>query len=181
MNTPRLLLVPGSVDSVRAEIYDHSMLARILHATVPDNWPPESMVDALPLFLGWLEAAPEMSHWYVWYALAHSKTESAGPNVLVASGGFLGPPVDGQIQIGYSVLPQFQNLGYATELVQALVKWAFQSDDVCKIVAETEWENPASVRVLTKAGFQCEGAPDAAAQQSGGGRFELHKSRASHQ
>jgi [ribosomal protein S5]-alanine N-acetyltransferase len=87
----------------------------------------------------------------------------------VAGGGFLGAPQDGIAQIGYSVLPQFQGRGYATEMVGGLVRWAMGQPGVVRVVAETEWANPASVRVLTKAGF----TPAGLAAEPGGARFEF--------
>lgn len=169
MNTARLGLVPATVTLARAEIGDRVEFARLLGAAVPDDWPPETLADALPLFLGWLEAAPECVGWYGWYALA-AGDDGAGA-MLVASGGFMGPPREGVVEIGYSVLPQFQGRGYATEIVGGLVRWAMEQPGVTRVVAETEWANPASVRVLEKAGFaRCEGAT-----APGGARFELRK------
>jgi ribosomal-protein-alanine N-acetyltransferase len=165
--TARLTLIPATVALARAEIGDRGEFARLLGASVPDNWPPESLADALPLFLGWLEAAPDRIGWFRWYALAAG--DSAAVPVLVACGGFKGPPQDGTVEIGYSVLPQFQGRGYATELVGALLRWALGQPGVARVVAETEWANPASVRVLSKAGF----APVGPATKPGGARFEL--------
>ena len=116
--------------------------------------------------MSWLEAAPERSGWFGWYALAGG-AEAAAP-VLVASGGFKGPPRNGVAEIGYSVLPQFQGRGYATEMVAGLVQWALRQPGVTRIVAETEWANLASVRVLQKAGF----TPGGATTAPGGARFE---------
>jgi [ribosomal protein S5]-alanine N-acetyltransferase len=164
--TARLVLVPATVEIARAELGDRVEFARLLAATIPDNWPPESAVDALPLFLGWLEAAPDQSGWFGWYGLAQVGED--GSRVLVGSGGFLGPPEAGEVRMGYSVLPQFQRRGYATEMVRALVAWALAQPGVMGITAETEWENAMSVRVLEKSGFLQIGE-----RTSGGGaRFE---------
>jgi RimJ/RimL family protein N-acetyltransferase len=149
------------------ELRDRNQFARLLDAVVPDNWPPESTADALPLFLSWLEAAPDRTGWFGWYALI--REANANGSVLVGSGGFMGPPDAGVIQLGYSVLPQFQRLGYATEMVHGLVRWAFGQQGVEIVAAEIEWANPASVRVLEKAGFLAIG-PTAAPI---GTRFEL--------
>ena len=165
--TARLKLIPATVELARAEIGDGSMFARLLGATVPGNWPPETLADALPLFLSWLEAAPEQIGWFGWYALAVN--DGAAAPVLIASGGFLGPPKDGTAKIGYSVLPQFQRRGYATEMVSGLVRWALDQPGVTLVVAETEWANPASVRVLTKTGF----SPRGTAKESAGACFEF--------
>lgn len=165
--TARLTLRPATIALARAEIDDRAGLARHLGAIVPDNWPPESIVDALPLFLEWMEAAPDALGWFAWHALA-TGTASAG-TTLVGSGGFTGPPQEGIVNIGYSVLPQFQGRGYATEIVGGLVQWALRQPGVTCIAAETEWANPASVRVLNKAGFvrvETAAVPE-------GARFEL--------
>ena len=71
----------------------------------------------------------------------------------MASGGFKGPPQDGTVEIGYSVLPQFQGRGYATEMVRALIDWAFAQPGVLRIVAETTENNVASMRLLHRLGF----------------------------
>jgi RimJ/RimL family protein N-acetyltransferase len=167
-----LTLVSATVALARAEIGDRGEFARLLGASVPDNWPPETAADALPLFLSWLKAAPDRLGWFGWYGLAHHDEDRANdvsPPVLVGGGGFMGPPRDGAAQMGYSVLPQFQRRGYATEMVRGLVNWALGQQGVVRIVAETEWANPASVRVLEKAGFVSVGP----AAEPDGTRFEL--------
>ena len=168
--TERLTLMPATVDLARAELDDRSKFAHMLGAVVPDDWPPASAADALPLFLGWLEAAPERSGWFGWYGLA--RPDLGGPAVLVASGGFLGPPASGAVRLGYSVLPEFQRRGYATEMVNGLLRWAFTHPEVEVVESETEWANPASARVLEKAGFVASGP----ALESGGSRYELRPS-----
>ena len=165
--TDRLTLVPATVALARAEIGDRAEFARLLEAAVPDHWPPESAADALPLFLSWLEAAPDRIGWFGWYALA--RVGDADRPALVGGGGFLGPPQGRTVQIGYSVLPEFQRRGYATEMVAGLVRWALARSGVDSIAAETEWANPASVRVLEKVGF----TPVGSASEPGGARFEL--------
>jgi len=167
IETPRLKLVAATVALARAEIGDRAEFARLLGATVPENWPPEMLADALPLFLSSLEAAADGVGWFNWYALAAG--DDATAPVLVASGGFRGPPRKGTVEIGYSVLPQFQGRGYATEMVGGLVEWAMGQPGVVRVIAETEWANPASVRVLIKAGFASVGP----ASEPGGTHFEF--------
>ena len=169
LTTNRLFLIPATVTLARAELADRGEFARMLDAVVPDNWPPESAADALPLFLGWLEAAPDQIGWFGWYALG----EILRQRVLIGGGGFLGPPQSQTIQVGYSVLTEYQGQGYATEMVGELIRWAFSHEDVTRVIAETEWANPASVRVLKKLGFEEMGG----GIESEGMRFELLKSK----
>ena len=157
--TARMRLVPATVALARAELADRAEFGRLLSATVPDEWPPEILADALPLFLEWIEAAPDRVGWYVWYAMMRAPREAsdmlAGDvgDILVASAGFKGPPQDGTVEIGYSVLPRFQGHGYATEMVRVLIDWAFAQPGVARIVAETTEDNTPSVRVLKRQGF----------------------------
>ncbi len=53
--------------------------------------------------------------------------------------------------MGYGIDPAYQNQGYMTEAVKALVDWAFQYP-FCKTVTATEVKNPASRRLLEKLG-----------------------------
>jgi len=66
--------------------------------------------------------------------------------------GFKGVPNEnGSTEIGYGIDPAYQNKGYTSEAVRALVEWAFQHP-FCKVVTATTVENPASSRVLEKLG-----------------------------
>ena len=60
---------------------------------------------------------------------------------------------DGATEIGYGILQEHQNGGYATEAVKAAAQWAFQHPEVVRIEAETESGNMASQKVLEKCGF----------------------------
>jgi RimJ/RimL family protein N-acetyltransferase len=60
-------------------------------------------------------------------------------------------------EIGYWLGRAHWGRGIATEVVCALTGWAFDSFDLCRIDATVfEW-NPASARVLEKAGYTLEG------------------------
>ena len=60
-------------------------------------------------------------------------------------------------QVGYWLGEPFWGRGIATATLQAITKYAFLEFDLVRIYAHVyEW-NPASARVLEKAGFQYEG------------------------
>lgn len=59
-------------------------------------------------------------------------------------------------EIGYWLGEEFWGKGIVTEAVQSLTDYAFSNFDLCRIYAGVfEW-NPASMRVLEKAGYQFE-------------------------
>ncbi len=59
--------------------------------------------------------------------------------------------------IGYNLLPQFWNQGYATEITNYIVKYAFESLGFERIEALALQLNIASCKVLEKSGFLLEG------------------------
>lgn len=71
---------------------------------------------------------------------------------------FKGMDLDGVVEIGYGVSPEYANKGYASEAVSAIVRWAVRQPGVTRIEAETEFGNAASQRVLEKCGFVATGS-----------------------
>jgi len=60
-------------------------------------------------------------------------------------------------EVGYWLGEEFWGRGLATEALQGFVPWCFDHFDLCRLYACVfEW-NPASCRVLEKAGFTLEG------------------------
>ena len=66
---------------------------------------------------------------------------------------FKGLDSDGIAEIGYGISEKYQNNGYATEAVEAVLEWALNHPNVTAVEAETDAENAASKRVLEKCGF----------------------------
>jgi RimJ/RimL family protein N-acetyltransferase len=60
-------------------------------------------------------------------------------------------------EVGYWLGEPFWGRGIATKALRALTEYAFAQFDLARLFATVfEW-NPASARVLEKAGYQCEG------------------------
>ena len=152
LTTSRMRLVASTPEFVRAEIEDRTEFARLLAARIPSAWPTDEAADALPWFLERLEGAdPRDIGWYGFYGVVVAGIEDAP--VLVGGGGCLGPPVDGIVEIGYSVLPSFQRQGYATEMMAAIVDWVARDPRILEITAETATDNVASRRLLSRLDF----------------------------
>ncbi|HEX2491606.1 MAG TPA: GNAT family N-acetyltransferase [Blastocatellia bacterium] len=98
--------------------------------------------------------------------IRHMGEESPQTNFAIvvdgeAAGG-IGLVLNGDIyrcsaEIGYWLGEAFWGRGVMTEAVRALTQWAFDNFNLSRIYAGVlEW-NPASIRVLEKAGYQFEG------------------------
>jgi RimJ/RimL family protein N-acetyltransferase len=135
METPRLTLVPHTIEETLAQIeamepaqrahVSRDWLARVRDATVADPWT-----------LG--------------FSMLHRET-----GAVVGTCGFKGPPgADGVVEIAYGVEADHQGKGYATEAAEALVAYAFSSVLVRLVRAHTLPEPNASTRVLAKCRFQ---------------------------
>lgn len=158
--TRRLRLVAATLDHVHAELDSPGLLASLLQAQVADGWPPgEYDRNAQEFFRDRLGAGGRsVVGWYGWYAV--QREEPGRLPALVGAGGYPGPPNErGEVEIGFSMMPLLRNRGYATEMARALVLNALDDTRVRMVLARTIPGNGASIRVLTKSGFELVG-PD---------------------
>jgi ribosomal-protein-alanine N-acetyltransferase len=133
IETERLRLVPWPPEAL-----DLVQLGAALAVRVPRDWRPD-VIDVLPAH------DPDFGPQAI---LDHEQRE------LLGSAGFTGgPDADGTIELGYEVAPDHRRLGYATEAAAALTRWAFTQPGVLRVIAATDADNPASIRVLERIGF----------------------------
>jgi len=160
IRTARLDLVIAREKHLRAELENPFALGLSLDCDVPGGWPPEFYdTDAVNYSLNWLLKHPADAEWGFYYFL--ERGSGGGRPTLVGAGGFKGPPdPDGLVELGYSIVPERQRRGYATEAVRGLLAFAFASPRVRTVIAQTLPSLVASIGVLEKAGFQFAGAGD---------------------
>jgi len=60
-------------------------------------------------------------------------------------------------EAGYVLARPFWNKGYTTEVFRALVDWLLAQPEIYRVGSVCDIENPASARVMEKAGMQREG------------------------
>ncbi len=73
--------------------------------------------------------------------------------LVVGSIGLFWPPGEGTLEIGYGIVASRRGRGYAPEATRTLAEFALTAPGVHTVFANVELSNPASVRVLEKAGF----------------------------
>ena len=143
---PRLRLRPlGPRDAALVALYASDRRVAWTTARIPHPYPPgaaEALIERVTA-----RGAGELA-----WAL---DTGADGENGLVGVIG-IEPRGDRVGEIGYWVAPAFWNTGYASEAVEALVAWAAASD-WRELEAAVFQDNPASAKVLTRAGFAYEG------------------------
>ena len=152
--TERLELIPATAKMLREN-----------DAGVPfaAGWPPELYDDqAANWTLERLNAGGDPA-WYTYYFVRRHDP------LVIGVGGYTGPPADGEVEIGYGVMPEHQRRGYATEATRALVSRAFDHDEVERVIAHTLPGLVPSIGVLEKCGFRFAGE----GKEPGTIRFEM--------
>lgn len=105
--------------------------------------------NAMKYLLEKMEAHPEAFPWYSPWEIVLRET-----NTVIGGIGFVGPPDEnGVVNFGYHIDQNRQRKGYATEAVEALVRWAMSYETVKAVQATTLPENVPSQHVLLKNGF----------------------------
>jgi ribosomal-protein-alanine N-acetyltransferase len=65
--------------------------------------------------------------------------------------------VAGEVEVGYSILPNERRKGYVTEAIRILIDYLFLSKDIVRIQSRTDPDNVASWKALENNGFTREG------------------------
>lgn len=92
---------------------------------------------------------PEQALWYTAWKLIRRQD-----GAFVGDMCFKGLPENGRPEIGYGILEEYQNNGYATEAARVLCRWALEQPGVTAVEAETDPYNAASQKVLARLGFR---------------------------
>ena len=161
IHTPRLVLVPATVETLNAELDGRAVLAGVLGVDVSEEWPPELYDENTTRWtLTALERIPAFADWGMHYII-RSATDDDPATRLIGAGGLKGPPnPDAFVEIGYSILPEFRRLGFAREAVDGWLAWAFSHEAVNRVIAHTLPELTPSIGVLQSAGFTLAGTAD---------------------
>ena len=149
--TPRLVLEPWSPVSILALIETPELFAEVQGAPAADGLRDMFVSgDASPEWLASLRQSDHPDPWLYGYAVFDPR---AGE--IVATCGFKRmDSVDDVVEIAYGVAPGYQGRGYATELADGLVRFAFDDPAVHLVIAHTLAQPNASTRVLAKCGFE---------------------------
>ena len=131
------------------QIYERWMSDEVVASTV--NWEAHKNVQVTKRVIRAWEQLYRQGEFYNWAIVLK------GTNCIIGSIDFhdigqLGRTAD----IGYCVARAYWGQGYATEALKAVLQYGFEVLRFTRIGAEYLWENPASGRVMEKAGMRFE-------------------------
>jgi len=148
ISTARLKLLPLTQAQLELCLSENPALEQQMGLAIANDFFTERVHRAIRLKVEKMRKADVSQHTWFTYWLIVLKNENIGAGML----GFKGyPNEEGSTEIGYGIDPAYQNKGYMSEAVRALVEWAF-THPFCQVITATEVENPASKRLLEKLG-----------------------------
>lgn len=154
----KLRLVTIMPDMLRAEQErdpEFVRLRKLLGAKLTQEWPPEHWEPhVLEFILKQYEDHPETLGWHRYVLLG----ERQDWTLVGAVGGF--PKPEGDVEIGYSTLPEFQRRGLATAAAKKLVEWLLRRKGVKSVSAQTFLRLSESVKVMERCGMVAVGEGD---------------------
>jgi len=155
--THRLLLVPLTSSQLQLSLTNLPTLEVELGLSISRDVQTRRVQRAIRMKLKKMAKMDKALHpWQTYWLIVISVD-----NFAAGLAGFKGVPNEaGSTEIGYGIDPAYQNKGYTSEAVRALVDWAFQHP-FCKAVTATEVENLASRRLLEKLGARLVAEDDA--------------------
>lgn len=136
-------VVPATAHDLEAFQRDSAEFAARIGSPVPAGWP--EFPEAVEFTVDKLRSNPGEADW--WMHLFFDD------GLLVGSGGFVGPPDDGVVEIGYEIAPDHRGRGCATAAARAMVDKALAAG-AHTIVAHTMPDENPSTGVLRKLGFR---------------------------
>ncbi|MEW2578761.1 GNAT family N-acetyltransferase [Streptomyces syringium] len=140
LTTERLVLAPWSTDELSA----------VLDGRRLPHWAEDYPAEGDRVIAGFISEQPD--HLRQTYGQRQIVERETG--LVVGAIGLFWPPADRAIEVGYGIVPSRRGRGYATEATRALAGFVLAAPGVDTVYANVELSNPASGRVLEKAGLR---------------------------
>ena len=145
IKTERLLLRP-LIQADAKEFFSYRSLPEV---GLFQSWQPATMKEVQAFLLE--NESASFGTLDAWYQLAICL-----PDGLLIGDIGLHTMAHDQLELGYTLSPMFQGMGYATEAVRAIVHEAFTRWNTHRIIASVDPDNHASIRLLERLGFRKE-------------------------
>jgi ribosomal-protein-alanine N-acetyltransferase len=140
---PAVELVAATVADLHTLATDRAGFAVRMGSPAPGGWP--AFPESVGFTINRLTTRPQEHEWWMHFFFVNG--------LLVGSGGYVGPPRDHEVEIGYEIAPGFRGKGYGLGAAAALVEQAFRARQVKAVIAHTLAAEGPSTRVLQRLGF----------------------------
>jgi len=145
LHSERLDLLALDPKAAAALPHDRALAGSVIGARLSTDWPAPELLDVLPMQAA---ASPENACFGVWVIIERATS------TVIGDIGFFGPPgPDHSVEVGYSIVPDRRQRGYATEAARTLVEWALGQPGVNMVLARCDSTNRPSIRTLERLGF----------------------------
>lgn len=148
IKTSRLILLPFT-KTICEEALNNSTHSLAAIGIRPDNgWPDAETLDTLPRIVINLNKVDAPSGFESWMII------ETGTNLIIGDIGFKGLPNDaGEIDLGYGIIADKRNKGFAIEAATGMLKWAFDQKTVKAVTASCLANNLGSQKILSLLNF----------------------------
>jgi ribosomal-protein-alanine N-acetyltransferase len=153
LETSRLKLVPLTHEQLLLYKNHPQALAANLNLNYLERQNDPSVIHELAGATNfWLKNTKKHPQQFEWFTTWEIILKAE--NVAIGGIGFSGlPDIEGKSMTGYGLDMRYYGRGIATEALTAMIAWAFQNQDLKKIIADTPIQHVASQRVLLKNNF----------------------------
>jgi hypothetical protein len=150
VKTDRLKLIPLTFAQLKLYLISPEELEQTLGFPISRGNISDPVRKAINIKLSkMVDTKVSLHPWYTyWLIVVADKPYGAG---LIGFKGY--PDANGEAEIGYGIDPAYQNQGYITAAVKAMIAWAFTEDTCSSVIASVDKSNVASGRVLEKVGM----------------------------
>jgi len=150
--TDRTILFPIDIEIINAISTD--TFNRFSEYNINEEWLDNDLKEALPVFKKLLEENGN-DGFNLWLIVEKEN------NLIIGSAGYIGKPDnEGNVEIGFGIIPSKRGKGFCNEAVKALLKWGLSHNDVNGIIARCDKYNIASRKTIIKLGFEYQSEKD---------------------
>jgi len=143
--TNRTILFPIDIETMNA--ISNGTLNQLSEYDHNGEWPENDLKEAFPVFKELLKKNGN-DGFNLWLVIEKEN------NRIIGSAGFMGKPdSEGNVEIGFGIVPSRRRKGFCHEAVDALIKWGLSHNEVNAIIARCDKSNIASKKAIIKSGF----------------------------
>jgi [ribosomal protein S5]-alanine N-acetyltransferase len=147
--TERLILIPFTLNICKNILNKEYKDLEALSIKKGISWPDADVIDTLPRIINNLNKVEHPTGYESWMIIKKDTLE------VIGDLGFKGFNYESEnIDLGYGIIQEERQKGYAVEAVKEIIKWAFSNERIKEITANCLAQNISSINILNKFNFK---------------------------